>query len=119
MRGSAKGDLLVTADRLRIEYESSCDKLLFNRFRGQMRILRALRCMFVIALLTTGSCFAASTSSTQPTLQLHRNWMLQSSCQVKSTGEKISSTGFLTEGWHRAEVPTTVVAALVADKTYP
>jgi exo-1,4-beta-D-glucosaminidase len=50
---------------------------------------------------------------------LHNNWSLQSSCQVKATGEGISKTGFSTEGWHHAEVPTTVVAALIADKTLP
>ena len=27
--------------------------------------------------------------------------------------------GFKTDGWHSTEVPSTVVAALVADKTYP
>ncbi len=27
--------------------------------------------------------------------------------------------GYKTNGWHSATVPTTVVAALVADKTYP
>ena len=57
--------------------------------------------------------------STQPKLQLQRNWTLQSSCEVKSTGDKISVPGFSTEGWHHAEVPTTVVAALVVDNTYP
>jgi exo-1,4-beta-D-glucosaminidase len=50
---------------------------------------------------------------------LHDNWVLQSSCSVKPTGEEISRPGFATEGWHRAQVPTTVVAALVADKTLP
>jgi len=38
---------------------------------------------------------------------------------VKAGGQEISAAGFSTKGWHRAEVPTTVVAALVADKTYP
>jgi exo-1,4-beta-D-glucosaminidase len=45
--------------------------------------------------------------------------MLQSSCLVKATGEQISAIGFSTAGWHSTLVPSTVVAALVADKTYP
>ena len=45
--------------------------------------------------------------------------MLQSSCRVKSAGEHISTPGFSTSGWHATSVPSTVVAALVADKTYP
>ena len=38
---------------------------------------------------------------------------------MKATGDKISVPGFQTTGWHNAVVPSTVVAALVADKTYP
>src|SRR6266536_107411 len=52
-------------------------------------------------------------------LLLHHGWQIQSSCEVKSAGSEVSSAGFSTKGWHRAETPTTVVAALVADKTYP
>jgi exo-1,4-beta-D-glucosaminidase len=52
-------------------------------------------------------------------LLLHRDWKIQSSCEAKAEGKEISTTGFSTSGWHHAEVPTTVVGALVADKTYP
>ncbi len=52
-------------------------------------------------------------------LFLRSGWMLQSSCEVKAAGEEISSPGFMTTGWHKTDVPSTVVAALVADKTYP
>ena len=45
--------------------------------------------------------------------------MLQSSCVVKASGEQISAIGFSTAGWHSTSVPSTVVAALVADQTYP
>ncbi|HXO00378.1 MAG TPA: glycoside hydrolase family 2 TIM barrel-domain containing protein [Candidatus Acidoferrales bacterium] len=50
---------------------------------------------------------------------LHEGWALQSSCLFLAMGEQISAPGFKTNGWHSATVPTTVVAALVADKTYP
>src|SRR5262245_58323772 len=52
-------------------------------------------------------------------LSLRQGWSLQSSCEVKATGASISTPGFTTSGWHATEVPSTVVAALVADKTYP
>jgi exo-1,4-beta-D-glucosaminidase len=52
-------------------------------------------------------------------VHLREHWMLQSSCQVKSSGEQISAVGFDTGSWHSTSVPSTVVAALVADKTYP
>jgi exo-1,4-beta-D-glucosaminidase len=50
---------------------------------------------------------------------LHEGWKLQSSCLFLPQGEQISTSGYKTNGWHSATVPTTVVAALVADKTYP
>ena len=79
------------------------------------------KCLTVaaITLLAAGYCFAISTPSTQPRLQLQHNWTLKSSCEVEAAGDKISSPGFSTAGWHHTDVPTTVVAALVADKTYP
>jgi len=50
---------------------------------------------------------------------LSHNWQIQSSCEVKADGHEISIPGFRAQGWHKASVPTTVVAALVADGTYP
>jgi exo-1,4-beta-D-glucosaminidase len=50
---------------------------------------------------------------------LHDGWMLQSSCKAAGKGPKISAAGYKTDGWHATTVPSTVVAALVADKTYP
>jgi exo-1,4-beta-D-glucosaminidase len=50
---------------------------------------------------------------------LSTGWMLQSSCQVNATGEQISRPGFSVNDWHKTNVPSTVVAALVADGTYP
>ena len=52
-------------------------------------------------------------------LALHDNWTIQSSCKIPATGQQISLLGFDTKGWHRAAVPTTILAALVADRTYP
>src|SRR5438105_10974191 len=50
---------------------------------------------------------------------LHRNWQIQSSCEAAATGEQISSAGFDAKTWHKADIPATVVGALVTDKTYP
>jgi exo-1,4-beta-D-glucosaminidase len=52
-------------------------------------------------------------------LSLQQGWALQSSCKVNEKGEQISSTAFKPAGWHRTQLPSTVLAALVADKTYP
>jgi len=55
----------------------------------------------------------------QQFLPLKQNWTIQSSAQVKERGEVLSTEGFKPAGWHPATVPTTVLAALVEDQTYP
>ena len=67
-----------------------------------------------------GNGLAAETPSAgSARMYLHKDWQLQSSCQVKARGGEISVVGFDARSWHRADIPATVVAALVADKTYP
>src|SRR5690242_7331129 len=50
---------------------------------------------------------------------IHKNWDLQSSCEIQASGAQISTVGFDASKWHHTDVPSTVVAALVADKTLP
>ena len=50
---------------------------------------------------------------------LHKDWQIQSSCEAKASGAEISTAGFDAKGWHHADIPSTVVGALVTDKTYP
>ncbi|MFZ3366468.1 MAG: sugar-binding domain-containing protein, partial [Candidatus Sulfotelmatobacter sp.] len=52
-------------------------------------------------------------------LALSDHWTLQSSARVEAKGEVVSTANFVPKGWHDACVPTTVVAALVKDKTLP
>src|ERR1700689_12595 len=63
--------------------------------------------------------FADSRDAANERVPLHDGWMLQSSCKIAAKGAEISVPGFRTDGWHAATVPSTVVAALVADKTFP
>ena len=71
-------------------------------------------------LLMVARCNATGTplESLPSKIPLAQNWRLQSSCEVKATGQEITVAGFRTDGWHKANGPTTVVAALVADGTY-
>src|SRR5437763_8529815 len=85
-----------------------------------------LRRMLPIALLTaltfTPLCFAQSLEHVgvaAKAMGLLRGWEIQSSCEVKAGGDKISQPGFATAGWHKTTVPNTVVGTLVDDKTYP
>src|ERR1700681_421978 len=74
-----------------------------------------LSAVVIMILFSSGSAFATETDK----LFLHNDWQLQSSCEVKATGAEISVAGFHASAWHKTEVPSTVVGALVTDKTYP
>jgi exo-1,4-beta-D-glucosaminidase len=52
-------------------------------------------------------------------LELLGGWEIQSSCESKDAGDKISQRGFFTAAWHKTTIPNTVVGTLVDDKTYP
>ena len=61
----------------------------------------------------------AAPASSPARISLHGAWQLQSSCVDKSSAESISAPGFAAKDWYKAEVPGTVVGALVTDKTLP
>lgn len=79
--------------------------------------------LFALSAMAAAAPQKATTASSAPPtssrISLHDGWSLQSSCKISATGEQISAPGFNAQGWHKATVPTTVVAALVADKTFP
>ncbi len=52
-------------------------------------------------------------------LALREGWTLQTSAKVEAKGEVISTPQFSPKGWYDVTVPTTVVAALVKNKTLP
>ena len=76
--------------------------------------------LFVLTQFLLASClFAQDKHSPEAKLALHDGWSLQTSAKVEAKGEAISTPQFTPKGWHEATVPTTVVAALVKDKTFP
>jgi len=84
-------------------------------------ISRILPSSFLLALFAFPPpvLSAKESSSDLPKFDLHGMWQMQSSCVDHSSGEAISTPGFAAPGWHSAEVPGTVVGALVSDKTLP
>jgi hypothetical protein len=75
-----------------------------------------------VSVLTIGNLSAVFAQDAEPDSGktfLHKNWQLPSSCEVKARGEQISTVGFDAGAWHKTDVPSTVVGALVNDKTYP
>src|SRR5579864_7352690 len=71
--------------------------------------------------LLTSTLFGQASPKADPEtkLALHEGWSLQTSAKVDAKGEVISTPQFAPKGWHEATVPTTVVSALVKDKTLP
>jgi exo-1,4-beta-D-glucosaminidase len=74
---------------------------------------------FVICVSAVGQDAAKSRADAEGMLILHDGWTLQTSAKVEAKGEVISTPKFSPHDWHEATVPTTVVAALVKDKTFP
>ncbi len=88
-------------------------------FRGLLsRSFSAALAFSLLAFGPTVLC-AKETSSILPRFDLHGIWKMQSSCVDRSSAEAISAPGFAANGWHSAEIPGTVVGALVTDKTLP
>jgi exo-1,4-beta-D-glucosaminidase len=83
-------------------------------------------CALVQFLLTSSLLLSQNPSRTQSAAKpdeartyLRDGWTLQTATKVEAKGETISTAKFVPAGWHHAVVPTTVVAALVKDKTLP
>jgi len=82
----------------------------------------AVTLFFLAQFLLAPSLLAQNishTHSAEAKLPLREGWFLQTSAKVEAKGEVISTLQFVPKGWHTATVPTTVVAALVKDKTFP
>ena len=77
------------------------------------------KCAIALVLLSSLALWGQTSPRVAPSLPLREGWTIQAACRVDYGGDKISTAGFQTQGWHRATVPTTVLAALVEDKLYP
>ena len=64
---------------------------------------------------------ACSALHAQPAAQLflREHWAIQSSAMAQDPGDVISKPGYQPTGWYPAAMPSTVLAALVADHVYP
>ena len=74
------------------------------------------RTWILAGLLAAGTAGAATVPAVTP---LHDGWRLESACTDKADGAAISAEGFSAESWLKVTVPSTVLAAQVADKVYP
>ena len=72
---------------------------------------------WMIPVVTSSAAGAETHDSMR--FSLHGTWRMQSSCAEQSAPEAISTVSFADSAWHKAEVPGTVVGALVADGPPP
>jgi len=75
--------------------------------------------LLLIMLLVVFQYYVQAQAPADGKFLLRDNWAIQSSKEVRSNGNVISTTGFKTDGWYPTTVPSTVLAALVANKVYP
>ncbi|MEA3364630.1 MAG: hypothetical protein U9Q79_03230, partial [Candidatus Hydrogenedentes bacterium] len=62
---------------------------------------------------------AATFGARAEIISLQDNWHIQSSAAIGQDAATIASPGLDVTGWYPATVPTTVLAALVANGVYP
>jgi exo-1,4-beta-D-glucosaminidase len=79
------------------------------------------RCLLFLAGIAAaiGGVGAALGAEEPARIYLHKDWQIQSACEAKASGAEISAAGFDAKSWHHSDIPSTVVGALVTDKTYP
>ncbi|HUB33340.1 MAG TPA: beta galactosidase jelly roll domain-containing protein [Bryobacteraceae bacterium] len=72
-----------------------------------------MRCLFLAAICPV----LLAQASTR--LSLDRDWRIQSSARVAENGSVLSTAAFQPRDWYATSVPSTVIAALVANGVYP
>jgi exo-1,4-beta-D-glucosaminidase len=86
-------------------------------FAFRLAALLSLASSLLLAQTAPRSSWAAKSEEARTFLR--DGWAIQTSTKIEARGETISTAKFVPIGWHQASVPTTVVAALVKDKTLP
>ena len=71
------------------------------------------------SLLCLASVLFPCISLASTLTHLREDWRLQSACKLNSAGPALAKAGFSTDGWLKATVPTTVLAAQAAAGTVP
>ena len=73
----------------------------------------------LLILAFTGCSKKENSAATVYEFQLKDGWVVESSAKTAATGAEISKPGFDISGWYRTSVPSTVMAALIANGEYP
>ena len=72
----------------------------------------------ILAISCAVSAVSLAANSVASVIPLRDGWSLQSGCKLHAAGDRISTPSFTPTGWYTATVPSTVLAAQVADGEY-
>jgi len=78
-----------------------------------------MKMFYAIALMTLISSCKRTTDDQARQFFLTDDWQIQSSDSIKTTGDLISTEGFVPEKWYKTTVPATVLSVLVDNNVYP
>jgi exo-1,4-beta-D-glucosaminidase len=82
-------------------------------------ILNRILIITIIAVLFTSCKTGTKITPVVFNQQLGEGWSISSSMDIAETGDIISQSGFDVSKWYKTTVPSTVMAALIANKEYP
>ena len=89
-----------------------CNEIDFGPKVSRLMTKRIPACLLI--MLAGAAALHAATVT-----HLHDDWRIQSACKLPASGEAIATAGFSTDGWLKASVPSTVLAAQVAAGLFP
>src|SRR6478672_102788 len=72
----------------------------------------------ILLLIAFQHTFAQSSREESFRLVLKDDWQMQSVTAEKASGQQLSQPQFATANWYRVNVPTTIIAGLLANKKY-
>jgi len=72
----------------------------------------------LVILLSLFICKAFAQDSENFRVILKEDWQMQSALKVPAAGSAISQAKFTPTGWYKVNVPTTIIAGLLANKAY-
>lgn len=76
--------------------------------------------LMLVAVLAIGTIATTVFAEAPPHVEIKDGWRLIAADQARGTGADISKAGYSTGGWHVVQhMPSTVLAVLEADGTYP
>ena len=74
--------------------------------------------LFLLPVLFCCGVIEAAVTKSGADQALKEGWLIQSSEQVNAPGEQLTSESFRADGWYTAQVPCTILSALIRNGIY-